>query len=59
MTELLLAINYRGDEHFDIIALHSGSEINEIALAAMNYARRWNKKKVSGNHFRDLRVQPE
>jgi len=37
MKELLLAVNYRRDEHFDIIALHSWSELDEIELAAMKY----------------------
>jgi FkbM family methyltransferase len=45
MTDLLLAVNYRQDEHFDVIALQAGSEINEIELAAMNYARTWGKGK--------------
>jgi FkbM family methyltransferase len=38
--EYLLAVNHRAHEHFDIIALHEGSKLNEIDLAAMEFAWR-------------------
>jgi FkbM family methyltransferase len=38
MKELLLAVNHRRDEHFDVIGLHSTSELDEIELAALSYA---------------------
>ena len=37
--DYLLAINKRADEHFDVVALPADAEINEIDLAAMEYAR--------------------
>ncbi|CAN5600885.1 FkbM family methyltransferase [soil metagenome] len=40
MAAYLLKINYRADEHFDVVALHSSHELNEIELAAMEFARR-------------------
>ncbi len=35
----LLAVNQRADEHFDVIALPADSPIDEVKLAAMEYAR--------------------
>lgn len=35
----LQAVNARSDEHFDIIALHESSRLDELALACMKHAR--------------------
>lgn len=35
----LLAVNARNDEHFDIIALHESSRLDEMSLACMEHAR--------------------
>jgi FkbM family methyltransferase len=38
-ADYLLKVNHRADEHFDVIALPESSGIDEISLAAMDYAR--------------------
>jgi hypothetical protein len=35
----LLAVGRRGDDHFDVIALHETSPLDDIALACMEHAR--------------------
>ena len=37
--EYLLKVNSRADEHFDVVALPDASKVDEVALAAMDYAR--------------------
>lgn len=39
MSEYLLAINHRADEHFDVIALLPAHSIDEVALATMEFGR--------------------
>jgi len=39
MAGYLLEVNSRADEHFDIIALHPSHELDEVSLAAMDFAR--------------------
>ncbi len=38
-ADYLLKVNGRADEHFDVIALSADSRIDEVALAATEYAR--------------------
>ena len=40
-VDYLLKVNHRADEHFDIIALHRNSKIDDLELAAMDHARMW------------------
>jgi hypothetical protein len=35
----LLAVNARADEHFDVVALPDSSPIDDVELAALEYAR--------------------
>lgn len=45
----LLAVNSRRDAHFDVIALPHDSNMDEVELAELSYARDWLKSKgVSG-----------
>jgi FkbM family methyltransferase len=44
MMKVLLAINNRRDQHFDIVALHPENEIDQIELASLNYAMSWRSK---------------
>lgn len=39
-AEYLLAVNSRSDEHFDVIALHESSKLDDMALACMEHARK-------------------
>lgn len=39
LKDYLLAVNARGDEHFDVIALHETSVLDEGALARLEHAR--------------------
>ena len=38
-ADYLLKVNHRADEHFDVIAIPESSGIDEVSLAAMDYAR--------------------
>jgi FkbM family methyltransferase len=40
-SDYLIKVNSRADDHFDVIALPKDSKIDEVELAALEYARNW------------------